>query len=276
MARSLREAAKTAAGKGPNYEFPDGWRTSGLTPRKQQELHMWREWKDSDEHPDKMEPLLNSLQPLVRKRMNDYTRGVPIRTEVLQSAANKQVIQSLRNYDPTKAKLTTWVTSNLRGLSRFVIANQNMARIVEERSQIIGDYQRARSELSDELGRDPTSIEMADRINQSPERMEASRRQVTAKTVGLLQHEMKKDLLSSGSLDDPFTNVTPREREILKLLQYELDPTELQVYEYILGLHGKPKITSTGQIATMLGWSPSKVSQVKGRIAKKYEEYRFE
>lgn len=267
--------AKVAADQrsGGKFDFPSEWRTTGLTPKREKELHMWKQWREGGETPEHMEPLLTSLQPLVKRRMRDFMRGVPIHRETVQAAADQNVIQSLRSYDPTKAKLHTWVTSNLRGLSRYVISNQNLVRVTESRAQLIGPYQRARAALADELGRQPTALEIQARINLSPER---EGREVDAKSLQLLGSEVRRDLLSSASLEDPFSSVRPRERELLKLLPYELDPTEMQVYEYLMGLNGKPKLTNMGEVARRLRWSPSKVSQVKKRIAKKYEEYRFE
>jgi len=235
--------------------FPSHWRTPTTTQR-QQELHMWRNWKAQGEKPEHMEPLLDSLQPLVNKRIRQF-KGVPIQREVMRAEANKKVMHGLRRFDPSKAQMHTFLTHELKGMKRYVLQHQNLARIVEDRANKIGDYQRAMSTLSDQLGREPTSHEVADTM------------QVPVRTVTRLSAELRSDLIASGALEDPFVDETPRSREVLKLIPYELNPTEMQVFEYLTGYGGKTKITSTGQIARKLGWSDSKVSQTKAAIAAK-------
>jgi len=260
----------------PQIEFPEGWKIP-TDPRRQTELQMWQQWKESKEDPAKMEPLLKSLQPLVNKQVRVFSR-TPIPTPVLQAEATKHTIDALRRYDPTEvpgrqtAQLHTWVTGQLRGMNRYVYKNQNMRRLTEERAQIVGDYQRAVAHLSETHGREPTHLEIADHINVSPDRTNRTR-QIRERDVKLLSQENVPDLIASVEMDNPFVQETPQERELMKLIVYDLAPDELRVFEYIRGLNGKQKISSTGQIASLLGWSPSKVSQVKGRIAKKIDGY---
>ena len=210
--------------------------------------------------PAQMEPLLESLQPLVNKRIRQF-KGVPIQSEVLRSEANKKVMHGLRRFDPTKAQMHTFLTHELKGMKRYVLQHQNLARIVEDRANKIGDYQRSMSTLSDNLGREPTSHEVADHMK------------VPVRTVTRLSSELRSDLIASGALEDPFIDETPRSREVLKLIPYELNPTEMQVFEYLTGYGGKAKLVSTGKIARKLGWSDSKVSQTKATIAAKIREH---
>lgn len=240
-------------------DFPTGWRVSTV-PKRQEELHMWRTWKDQGEQPDHMEPLLKSLQPLINKRLRQFS-GVEIRPGSMQSEANRKVIGGLRRFDPSRAQMHTFLTHELKGVSRFVQHHQNLSRIVEDRSNKVGKFQKARADLAEELGRDPTSHEIADRMK------------VSVVTVTRLQGELREDLLASGAMEDPFIEESPRHREVFKLLPYELDPSELLVYEYLAGYGGKPKITSTGDIAKRLGWSDSKVSQMRRSIGLKMKQY---
>jgi DNA-directed RNA polymerase specialized sigma subunit len=222
---------------------------------------MWRTWKDNNEDPQHMEPLLNSLQPLVFKRVRQF-QGVPIQKEVLRAEANRKVIGGLRRFDPSKAQMHTFLTNELKGLSRYVQHHQNFTRVVEERANKIGDYERARSTLREQLDREPIAQEIADYMK------------VPLLTVTRLRSEVREDLLASGAMEDPFVEETPREREVLKLIVYELNPTEMQVFEYLTGHGGKEKVSSTSAIARRLGWSDSKVSQVKKAIADKISRYR--
>jgi RNA polymerase sigma factor (sigma-70 family) len=262
--KTLRDFLEKDAAKKPDLApgvepFPTTWRAP-TSHKRQQELHMWRKWKDSGETPEDMEPLLDSLQPLVNKRIRQF-QGVPIQREVLRAEANRKVIGGLRRFDPEKAQMHTFLTHELKGVRRYVQHHQNLSRIVEERANKIGDYQRSYSTLADQFDREPTAHELADHMK------------VSVKTVTRLQGELRQDLLASGAMEDPFVDETPRSREVLKLIPYELTPTEMQVFEYLTGYGGKPKLTSTGEIARRLGWSDSKVSQVKNSISQKIRKY---
>jgi len=258
------------------FSFPEAWKIP-TDPRRQQELHMWKEWKESGEHPDKLQPLLTSLQPLISKQVRVFAR-TPIPVPVIEAEATKHTIEALRKYDPVPkagkqgTQIHSWVTGQLKGMNRYIYSNQNFRRITEERSQLVGDYQRASAHLNEELGRAPTYTEISDYMNEMPERVDRSRG-ITSKQIKLLSQELTPDLLASAEMADPFVQETPQERELMKLIVYDLSPDELRVFEYIRGINGKTKISSTGQIAKLLGWSASKVSQVKNKIAKKLDGY---
>lgn len=240
-------------------DFPMGWRVPA-SAKGRRELMMWKKWKDGGERPEDMEPLLASLQPLINKRLSQFS-GVPIQRETLRAEANNKVISSLRTFDPRMSQMNTYLTHALKGMRRYVVQHQNMTRIVEDRATKIGEYNRTKATLVEELGREPTAMEIADKM------------MVPVTTVTRLQMEYREDLLASGASEDPFINETPRSREVLRLIIYELTPTEMQVYEYLVGYGGKPKITKPGEIAKQLGWSGSKVSQVKNSIAEKMKKY---
>lgn len=237
----------------------------------QSELDLWRTWKDNGEKPEDMEPLLKSLKPIIAQTARKYVGHVPIPKDAIEGVLTKHVIKGLRSYDPDKgAQIKTFLNFQLRGARRYIISNQNFSRITEERAQDIGDYERAIGELSETLGRAPTASEIADKMNVSERKM----RKVNAKSVVKLQQEMRKDLVASVSQQDPFIDETPRVREVLQLIYpYELSPNEQVVFEYLTGKNGKPKTISTSAIAKKMGWTDSKVSQLRGTISEKVRRY---
>jgi len=233
--------------------------------RREDELRMWHAWKASDEHPDKLEPLLHSLKPVINGSIRGYIGKVPIQQAALEAEATRMTIKALRTYDPNHesgAQLASWVTSQVR-MRRFVIENQNLSRITEARARRIGDYHRAQTSLNEKLEREPTAHEIADHMS------------VPVKMVQRLSREIRPDILASGSAEDPFLEETPRAREVLGLIEYELTPNELQVFELLTGRNGKPKLKSTSQIARRLKWNDSKVSQTKDAISKKIAPYLY-
>lgn len=223
------------------------------------ELELWDAWKKSNEAPDKLEPLLQSLRPLITRTVNEYAGNVPIPRTALEAETTRLVIVGLRKYNPdVGVLLSSWLTNQMKGLNRYVIQNQNFARITEERARRIGDYDRAVSHLTDELSQSPTAAQIADHMK------------VGVRTVNRLANERRADL-SAGEFEvDPFVHETPRSREVLRLMYpYELTIPEQHVFEHLMGLNGKTPTTNMSQIARALGISNARVSQLKNAIAKK-------
>ena len=227
--------------------------------RRQQELVLWQQWKQSNHAPEHLDPLLSSLQPLMTQHVNRYAGNVPVSRPALEGEVTRLTVRALKSYSPTRgAQLSTYVTGQLKGLNRFVTQHQNVSRITEDRSQKIGRYQRANTALTESLGRPPTAEEVADEMK------------VSVRTVNRLAQEMRADLLGSGSEHDPFLDEEPRSREILRLMYpYAFSLDEQKVFEYLLGLNGRTKELKTGKIAKTLGWSDSKVRQTRAAIANK-------
>lgn len=248
----------------PPYEFPESWKPFvPRDPSRQHELALWRRWKENGEQPEHMEPLLDSLQKLLEPKIRTYTGKVPIPKEALRAEVTKRTIQALKRYNPERAALNTWVTHQIKGIYRYVQRNQSLSAIPEGRAGRVGDLDRAVSFLSDTHGRKPTITEIADHMA------------LSVKEVTKLQNERRSDLLASASpIDDPFVEEASTDALILRLLPWELNPQELQVWEYLAGINGKPKVSSTGEIARLLSWNDSKVSQVKKEIAKKVKALR--
>ncbi len=258
----LRQRLIKLAAKDP-YQFPTSWKypkgTSATDEARRQELAMWRDWKESGEDPKKLQPLMQSLKPMIQHRLKTFAPA-NIHKPALEAHANTIVVGVLRKYDPTKAQLNTPLTKHLQGLQRWTMNHQNFSRAPEARTKLIGPYQNANQELTDLYGREPTVQELADRMK------------VSVKTISKLQGELRADLIASNS-EDPFLDESTVHREVLDLLHTSLSPEELQVWELWYGYGGKPKLKKGGDIAKKLGWSDAKVSQVKKRILDKYRSY---
>ena len=262
MNSDLRHRLMKLAAQDP-HQFPTTWRypkgTGTTDETRRKELAMWRDWKESGEKPEKLQPLLQSINPMLQQSVNKFAPANVYRP-ALEAKANTVVIQSLRKYDPTKAQLNTHLTLNLKSLQRWTMQHQNFSRAPEGRTKLIGPYNAAYQELNDLYGREPTVQELADRMK------------LSAKAVSKLQGEIRADLIASNS-EDPFLDEPTVHREVLELLHTALSPEELQVWELWYGYGGKPRVKKGGDIAKKLGWSDSKVSQVKKKIMEKYKTY---
>ena len=264
---SLRKRLEKLAATDP-YQFPTTWRVPGgassRSQKKRNELDMWRQWKETNEDPTHLEPLLRSLKPTIDYRVNKFAPANVYRP-ALQAKANNLTINALRRFDPTKAQLNTHVTNHLKGLNRWTGKHQNVARITEERIAIIGQYKSTKKKLIETLGYEPTARQIAAEMK------------VPEKTIKKLELEDRPDLIASAFDGDAFSTdlkLPTIDKEIMDLIEFDLSVDELRLWEYLYGVKGKRQITKGGDLARKLGWSQSKVSQVRKAIHKKVEHYR--
>jgi DNA-directed RNA polymerase specialized sigma subunit len=237
-----------------------------LTAKKEREVAMWRAWKSSgpdrkSRSPKALQPLLKSFRPLINSRISVY-RGklkmVPDST--IEAEFNLRFVDALESYDPAKGSLGTYVYRYLDKAKRFIVENQNIGRIPENRAYKIRLYTSTRDDLADDLGRIPTEKELADQLGWD------------GAEVARMDSELRNDLVSQGFEEDPYSFTPSEEEETLRLFKYELVGEEREVYERLTGL-GRPQVTSTGEIAKQMGIPDYKVSRIKQTIQGKLKRY---
>ena len=233
-----------------------------LKTKQQREIQLWQQWKDGGMQPQHLKPLMQSFKPLVAHRANIWAgkvRDVP--ASAIRAEFNNQFVQALQTYDPNRGTaLGTHITHTLKKAQRFVTTYQNPARIPENRIYRIQELKDATQRLDEEFGRPPTQLEIADHLKWSPRQVEFLQKEVrVSRPTGQFEH-------------DPMTFTPSRQQEVLRLLPYELTSEEKQVFEYLHGVGGKPRL-EPGQIAQRLNMSAPKVSRLKKTIAEKYDKY---
>lgn len=229
--------------------------------RQEREAKLWERWK-MDRTPDNLEPLLTSFKPMIRSVVRKWS-GSGIPDPVLTANAEVFAVRAFDSFNPKKnASLGTHVYNNVQRVSRVVTSNQNVARIPEHRVAKIGTYQNIKSHLEGELDREPTSAELADRLNWS------------LKDVNRMESALRQDLLSSddvlGDYHRPGWRQEERDRDLVDFIYYELSPREKTVFEYLTGKYGKEKKTAS-EIARIMGVSNATVSRIRKDIERKIE-----
>lgn len=134
------------------------------------QLRMWTQWRVTKD--DKyMTQLLESLQPLIKSYISRF-RGSTIPYSAILAQANIAVRDSLKNYDPNRAQLSTYVVHQLNPVHRYILKYQNTKYAPEYISQSFGRYETATRTLENELGRVPTREEIAKEMRLSPKIIE--------------------------------------------------------------------------------------------------------
>ena len=239
--------------------------------RAKKDFELWKAWKDSGEHPDKFRPLLQQFRPALKQAASRWmNQDLP--PAVIHAEFNKQFLNAARQFDPVKYKnvpFGAYVKGTcFKKVSRYFTFYQNPARIVETRSSHQrGLFNNAVAVLTDQFGREPTNDELSDQLGWAPAEVGRARKEGRgAFYTGSLPAGMEDMQEKDYSLNTP-----SRDTEVLKLIKPQLSDDEKLVYEYLIG-DGREKL-KPGEIATKLGWNPSKVTRHKNSIAEKVEKY---
>ena len=256
-----RETSDKEPLKSPNtlegHEHPE----LRLDDKKLREFQLWETWRLNGQRPQDLQPLLRSFRPMIRSKVNVYKGKVRmIPDSAIESEFQLRFVDALRSYDPSKGTLGTYVYRYLDKAKRFIVENQNVGRIPENRAYKIKLYNQAKADLVEENGSEPTVPEIAKRLGWKA--AEAER----------MDSELRNDLMTQGFEDDPYALTPSKSEEVLRLFKYELTGNERAVYEHLTG-YGRPRLTSTGAIAKKLKMPDYQVSRLKNAIQKKLKRY---
>jgi len=230
------------------------------TARSQKDLELWQRWDQGGRQAQDLEPLMSQLAPLVRKQSNVYAGKVSIPPAAIHAEFQIRAIQALHTYKPQKAALNTYLTHQLNRAKRFITTYQNVGRIGESRIYKITEFQNAKDRLSNQLGREPNSHEMADALHWP------------VSQVSALESELVRDVPFSHVPVTSIENMPSQAAELMRLIPYDLTSEEKLVYEHLLGAGGKQQL-KPGEIATRYNMTPSRVSRIKASIAAKVKRY---
>jgi DNA-directed RNA polymerase specialized sigma subunit len=203
--------------------------------------------------------LMAAFAPTVAYRKSVYAKNVRIPEDAIELQLQMQLVKALRTYDPTKgASVNTHVVNYLHGVQRWIGENQNIGRIPENRIYKIRPYKNALVELTEELVRQPTDTEVAERLGWD------------VKEVERMRKELRSDLYTQGFDNDPASYTPSKRLELLHMFVSELEGEERVLYEYLTGIN-RERVESTNELARLLGKEPYKISRMKERIAKRLE-----
>lgn len=228
---------------------------AGPEPDYQQAYCDWR----ADSTPEATGQFLQDLEPVIRRGVTNYGGGK--NDPLIFSRARRLTLQALQSYDPRQGtQLSTHITNHLQGLRRVARQQQQILRTPERVSLDQAYLHRATAELTDELGREPSTAELADHTRLSPAKIARLRRYQPGLAEGALEEN------SPG----PAVPTVMSPHYLATALYPELEPRDQQILEWSLGFHGQPQL-SNNAIAQKLGLSAGAVSQRKARIQQKLD-----
>ena len=214
--------------------------------------------------PENMAQVLKALEPTINAEIQRFPGPKPL----LRSRARSLAVKAVRTYTPTEgAQLRSWVVTQLQPLTRY---SQQLrpVRAPEVAIRQAAELNRRRTELSDELGHDPSDEELADATGISVRRI----RNVT---------RMVKPVLAEGTVSEPAdedsTGALPGTIQSNKLSTTEeavydsLTTRDRLIFDWKTGKHGKTML-SNQEIAKRLGVTPALISQRSQQIAMQIQD----
>ena len=227
---------------------------------REEEFGMWQQWSKTKDS-EVLENLLTSMDPIIQKRVGQF-RSAPIPQSAIEAEARKQAIGAFQTFNPNRgAQLGTHVNNYLRKVYRYVTTYQNMGRMPESRTAKIDIFQKTRDYMTQTKGREPSTVEMADELGWSK------------REVARMDKELRKDLGLESSFGDMALNEASGEADLVNYGYYELTPEEQNVFDYTLGLHGKPKLKMSG-ISKATKKTVRQVGLIKSKIVNKFRKFQ--
>jgi RNA polymerase primary sigma factor len=213
--------------------------------------------------------LIRANLRLVVKIAHDF-KGLGLPLLDLISEGNIARMKAVEKFDPTKgAKFSSYAAWWIKQAMRRALANQSRTiRIPVQSAGKINRIKSARSELSEQLGREPTDAEIADQLD-------VSRRTVAGLKSAELRSVSLSDPLQAGE-DSRFEEIiadqsapTPDQLlgrieslERLRELVNQLDEREAIVLKLRFGLDGQPPKTLE-DVSQLVGRTRERVRQIQ-------------
>jgi len=216
-----------------------------------------------------------NLRLVVHVAMQYASRHVSLLDLIAEG--NIGLMKAVERFDPDRhIRFSTYATWWIRQYVRRALQTCGpTVRVPGYMVELISRWKRAREELTEKLGRDPTANEVSKHMNLSPERMQMIRRALSASSTTGPAPETA--WLLEGALAD--TSTPAPEDQILKESEYELlqhcasalTDREWDVLRLRYGLDtGRPMTLE--KIGERIGLTRERVRQIESEALRKLSE----
>jgi DNA-directed RNA polymerase specialized sigma subunit len=231
------------------------------------ELDMFAKWK-ATQNTSHFQNLYKSMKNLIQEATSKASYGSNLPESAHKMWAAQSFYDSLRTFNPAAgASLHTHVYNSVhQKAKRLNYMYQNLGHIPEPRAMQVGLYQTEWQSLKDQLGREPSTNELADRLGWG------------VRDVANIQKEIHKDLALDEGTEEQAITESLVDEETLDFLYFDLTSEEQVVYDYIFGKHGKPKLVKANNkvdfdsIARRSGFSVSKARTIFNSVRVKLKK----
>jgi len=223
--------------------------------------------------------LIQSNLRLVVKIAHDF-KGLGLPLLDLISEGNIGLMKAVEKFDPSKgAKFSSYAAWWIKQSMRRALSNQSRTiRIPVQSAGKINKIKSARMKLTEELGREPTDVEIANHLEFS-ERTVASLRLAELRTFSLQdpiqqgEESMFQDIIPDYGTATPDEHIS--DMEMLKQLKHliaRLDERERLILMMRFGLDGsRPKTLE--EVSKIIGRTRERVRQIQNQALTKLRKF---
>lgn len=198
----------------------------------------------------------------------------------VETYAKLMAANSVKAYDPGyNVSLPTYVTSNLRKLTRVAREANQPIKIPERYIYELASINKAEAELTERLGREPDLSEIADEVG-IPASKIGKIRDRFIKQVGETSYYSGSGLggedesSTPSSVDESASDKSEFLQEAMEYVFSDLGHNDKKIMEYLTGFGGKERvIKDPKEIAKKLKISESTVSRSANKIMSRISEY---
>ncbi len=238
-----------------DYEYIPEIAVPGI-PRELQR-QAYENWKKT-KNKRAMSNLIRTFGKLINSEIGRYQGTLP--RPVLASFAKKFVTDAVKSYKPQSGnQLSTHIVNNLQRLHRINYKNVQGLKSSESIQSKMNTFFQIKNDLQDELGREPSSFEIAEKWSVPIKFIEKMNK-------GIRFEKEPGDEQTSHILLD---NID--EREVADFLYFELPQIHKKIFEHKTGYLGAPVLSNT-KIAKKLNISPVRVTQIGKQISDKFNK----
>ena len=233
---------------------------------------------DSELHDDARTTLIKANLRLVVKIAHDF-KGLGLPLLDLISEGNIGLMRAVEKFDPSKgAKFSSYAAWWIKQSMRRALANQSRTiRIPVQSAGKINKIKTVRMRLAEELGRDPSDAEIADRLEFS-ERTVAGLRLADLRTISL------NDPIQQGE-EGEFQDIIPDRHaqtpdqiigdveSVFRLMDLldKLEDRERKILEMRFGLRGGRALTLE-EVSQQIGRTRERVRQIQNQALAKLKQ----
>ena len=228
--------------------------------RRDTELQLWHKWNDSGRKPEHLEPLLKSIDPLIKSETKKRLSGLggSISQHAMTMELRRAATRAIEKYDPTKGKLSTHLVGNFKRVTDFVAANRNARYMPKEDVGKYQLFQNAVNEFKEEHGREPTVGELQQALPKW------SLKQIRKMQRGFGSEaftDMGVDLEHDVDVEDPMAKI----RGAMMLMQSKLTPEQIEFGKMHYPGEGEQQM-SVSQIAKAMKIPEHRAYRIKKRV----------
>lgn len=221
------------------------------------DLAAWKQWKSSKSDKD-LSSLIDRVTPLVHREANKWSSALA--RPLLEAEGKRLAVEAFHNFDPKGgAALATHVVNRLQKMSRLSYANQNVARLPENKMLMYHTYNLGHSELQDRLGRGPTVDELADHLGWSMKHLTQFRTQIGRQEL----LESGGNATTDGNAGDMFD--ADDQDHTVDFIHHDLPPLHKAIFEHLTG-YGGAKILDNQEIMAKLKLTQGQYSYAKKNL----------